>query len=241
MSILDIAIRSDSITNNNDIADELVTEWSLDIGCNRANCEIIYRHEDYRLEQGWRQYIYIENLYSNIPGYGSQLFKAVLDYLDGNYPGIPIVLYDASTIQAKNSATSLWIISLLRRGELSYYSKFGFKPYPPDSKLTWIDNEAYATQCDQYSQIVKSLTSRQAVDTFHQYQHTYTWIDPIINILSGREDKLMIDELTEKLDISRWKIDEDEFDEFIKLAWGIDITNCIVDITYESAIPWVRH
>lgn len=107
---------------------------------------------------------------------------------------------------------------MLTRGELSLYHRFGFVPNRRDYNL--------------YNDKIRSITSRLAIDSFEKYSYeyndknhskiTYRWVDPIIEVLSGRDDKLMIDEIRESnLQFGTFFISEVEFNNFIRTEWGI--------------------
>lgn len=115
MTIFDLATRYDRYNGTGTELDpfELTTTWIIANDSGRVSCKIVHDTIE--------NHIYVEDLSvtygSNLSGYAQQLFEGVLNYLDIHYPGIPIVLNDASIIGID---TPLWIAILLRRGEFSY-------------------------------------------------------------------------------------------------------------------------
>lgn len=217
MSILDLATRYDQYNGTGTDLDplELTIKWIIANDSGRVSCKIVHNTIE--------NHIYVEDLSvtgSNNARYGQQLFEGVLNYLDLHYPGVPIVLNDASVIGSGEWVVSLWIAILLRRGELSYYSRFGFVPCHVNLELI---DYSYATLYANYSERVKSLTSREAVTSFNRYKNRYSWVNYILVVLSGRDDKLMIDEIvTSELDLTQIGISDIEFDDFIKNEWSIN-------------------
>ena len=73
---------------------ELATKWIFTYDSGRISCKIIHNTIE--------NHIYIEDLSvsgnDNIAGYGQQLLEGILNYLDLRYPGVPIILNNASII-----------------------------------------------------------------------------------------------------------------------------------------------
>lgn len=109
--LLDVAERQDGYLK--DI--HITTKWVIrDV----VDCAIIH----------YPDYIYVYILNSYVRGYGARLLREVLEYLRIHNYGISIKLYDNGTLNKCKYTMPLWIITLLTRGELSFYNRFGFAP-----------------------------------------------------------------------------------------------------------------
>lgn len=196
------------------ITNELELKWSKwiigDQDKELVTCTIFYK----------KDHIYVDNLTSTIPDFGSKLFKEILYYLDVKYPQYPIVLYDVSSIGGKDSIP-LYIAIFLKSGELSYYSRFGFEPFECDTDKGLVQITDYTLTYRQYSQKIKSITSRQALRALNNYEPQYTWISNLIKVLSDSDDCLMINEIKNSgIDIAKLQIHGYHFSEFIKKIMG---------------------
>ena len=212
MSILDLAVRSDWSSSDN--RQQSIT-WTINIDEGEVECTITI------IQSSICKWIYVEDLHSDIRGYGARLFAAVLDYIDNNYPRMSIVLRDGSQLTIDDCTVNLWIIMLLTRGELSYYSKFGFRPHVAiGGEFNWIDGIEYATQCDLYCDKIKQLTSKEMIMALRTYR--YKWAKSIVEILSGRDDRLAITEIRESsLNLVKLGINPKQLEIIMESEWGI--------------------
>jgi len=151
--------------------------------CETCSCLVLYREKD----------ILIEKLNSSSKGHGKILFQYVLKVLKSESKS-DITLVDMSSVSMPGDEEfRLDYISLLKYGEFSWYSQFGFKPLAHGDEQQNGILEAYY---EGKSMQIKSIKTIDAINIMETYSTKYPWILHITNHLKlSPADNLMIDSI----------------------------------------------
>lgn len=159
--------------------------------------------------------IHIDNIFNSASNkYGKLLLVDVLKYLDYYYPNIKITLYDTSTTKIRYRYISLWMITLIRRAEMSWYCQFGFEP----------DIE-YADIYQKYSKVIKSVKVCDIKRIEREKSSKYPWLSKIIKYFPV-DDEMLVTDFIKKSEIISLAVanglDDYRFNKFLKDEFSIE-------------------